>query len=69
MKRIKWGKVLLLIIMLGCIGVLLHDAYMITIKFASFTMFGIFTNIMCLATGIMIYDYLFVEEINIKKED
>lgn len=46
MKKIKWGNVLKLIIVAGCILAILHDAYSVAFNLGGFTMFGLLTHIL-----------------------
>lgn len=67
--KIKWNNVALLIILLVCGGVVIHDLYMLTIyswitgKMVGWTWFGFLTFILAVAIGGEIFEY-FEEEIN-----
>jgi len=61
-KKIKWGNVFKAIIFLFCIGVMLHDFYMLTIysfitnQLAQLTWFGLGTLILAIMTASLIYE-------------
>ena len=67
--KIKWKNVLLAVILLMCIGLILHDLFMLTVyplvtdKYVGWTWFGFLTFLTAFAVGGEIVDY-FVEEIN-----
>lgn len=54
--KIKWGNVVKLIIALFCIGVILHDLYLVTFKFAMFTWLGLGTHIFCWVIVATVYE-------------
>lgn len=57
-KKIKWLNVIKLMLMLFCIGVILHDFYCLTFKFAMFTWLGLGTHILCwLVVGTIYEDF------------
>lgn len=70
-RRIKWGNIGLLIVLLFCIGLVAHDIYMIAIqpwingKMAGWTWFGFGTFILAIFVGGTIIEY-FIDEINKK---
>ncbi len=55
-RKIKWGNVFKAIILLNCIGLVIHDFYYITIKLYSWTWLGFITFILATVVGIVIYD-------------
>ena len=62
MKRIKWGNVIKGLVFVFCIGIVLYDAYMLTIGswvsggMYGFTWLGLITFILFLAIAGSIYD-------------
>ncbi len=54
-KKIKWLNVIKLLLMLFCIGVILHDFYYLVIGYG-FTWLGFGTHILCWLFVSMIYD-------------
>jgi len=44
-RKIKWGNVIKLIILIGCTVLILHDYYLIIFKLGMFTWFGVATHI------------------------
>lgn len=67
--KIKWKNVLLAVILLMCIGLILHDLFMLTVyplvtdKYVGWTWFGFATFIMAFVLGGVIVEYI-DEEIN-----
>ncbi len=57
MKRIKWNNLILLMVILGCACVVIHDVYMLTIytsitgNMTGLTSWGLISFVMCLAIG------------------
>lgn len=65
--KIKWNNIALLLILLVCAGVVIHDVYMLTIyswitgRMAGWTWFGLATFLLAFWIGGGILEY-FVEE-------
>ncbi len=61
-KKIKWGNVIKAVIFLLCIGVMIHDFYMLTIysfitnQLTQLTWFGLGTLILAIITASLIYE-------------
>ena len=61
-RKIKWGNVIEAIIFLFCIGLLVHDFYMLTIhcfitnQLTQLTWFGLITNVLAIMTVVVIYE-------------
>lgn len=70
--KIKWDNVALLVVLLFCIFVVVHDLFIITIypwiygDVVGWTWFGLITFILAFAFGTEIIEY-FIEEMNEKK--
>lgn len=66
-RKINWENIILLVILIGCVSVVLHDLYVITIlpwfngDVLGWTWFGLFTFIIALIFAINIFDYFLVE--------
>ena len=61
-KKIKWGNLLKLIVFVFCIGVIIHDFYMLTLysfitgKYVGWTWFGLATFILACGFVDVIYE-------------
>lgn len=64
MKKIKWVNVLKIILFMVCLGIILHDVYMLTIyssitgKLCTYTWFGFLTFLIaCMGAGLLYLDF------------
>lgn len=70
-KKIKWKNIILLVILLLCVYIVIHDLFMLTIyswitsNLVSWTWFGLAIFIVALIIGIFIIDF-FKKEIDKK---
>ena len=53
--KIKWDNVIKLLIFLFCVGLILHDFYLVAIKFYSWTGIGFATFLLAIITASTIY--------------
>lgn len=57
-KKYNYKNIIMLLLFIITSIILLHDLYMITIKFASYTMFGFLTSIIIIYINITSYLYI-----------
>lgn len=57
-KKYNYKNIIILLLFIITSIILLHDLYMITIKFASFTKFGFLTSIITIYINITSYLYI-----------
>ena len=62
MRKIKWGNVVKAVIFIGCMAVVLHDVYMLTIgsmisgNLYGWSLLGLTTFILCFSIACSIFD-------------
>lgn len=64
-RKIKWGNVIKLLILILCVALVIHDMFVLCFMFAQFTYFGIATYIGALILISLIYEDFYEQTKNI----